>query len=148
MTEPRTITFTIPGEPRGKGRPRSCVVGGRIRHYTPKETANYENLVRLAFLAAAPRWRPWAHGVQLAVHAYSALPKSRPVWQHKRVGSGVVVTNLGRPDLDNILKILDGLNGVAYRDDAQVWNITATKTYCADLPRVEVTVVFNEGLKK
>lgn len=35
-----------------------------------------------------------------------------------------------RPDLDNIIKsVKDGLNGVAYHDDSQVWRVTATKVW-------------------
>ena len=38
-----------------------------------------------------------------------------------------------RPDCDNLLKAcLDGLNGAAFRDDAQVTSIVAQKRYCAE----------------
>ena len=34
------------------------------------------------------------------------------------------------PDIDNLLKtVLDGLNGVAFRDDAQVCEVVASKRY-------------------
>ena len=45
-----------------------------------------------------------------------------------------------KPDLDNVVKaVLDALNGVVYRDDAQVVNLVATKRYATE-PRVEVYV--------
>ena len=38
-----------------------------------------------------------------------------------------------RPDLDNVMKIvLDAMNGVAYADDAEVTNITATRSFSID----------------
>lgn len=44
------------------------------------------------------------------------------------------------PDIDNLLKtVLDGLNGVAFRDDAQVCEVRASKRY-APAPRTWVRV--------
>ena len=38
------VRFTIRGEPKGKGRPRFCRNTGHA--ITPKDTVNYETLVR------------------------------------------------------------------------------------------------------
>lgn len=35
-------SFIIPGEPRGKGRPRFVTYGKIVRAYTPRETEQYE----------------------------------------------------------------------------------------------------------
>ena len=44
------------------------------------------------------------------------------------------------PDYDNIGKIIsDALNGVAYRDDAQIVEANISKYY-SNLPRVEVMI--------
>lgn len=40
------FNFTIPGEPKGKGRPKFSTKGGYARAITPEATANYENLVK------------------------------------------------------------------------------------------------------
>ena len=40
------IKFTVPGPPKGKQRPRICRVNGRSVAYTPKQTIEYEKLVR------------------------------------------------------------------------------------------------------
>lgn len=41
---------------------------------------------------------------------------------------------------DNIIKIIcDGLNGIAWKDDAQVVEVSATKTY-AEFPSVTVYI--------
>ncbi len=45
-----------------------------------------------------------------------------------------------KPDADNIIKIiLDGLNKVAFYDDAQVCKLYFEKRY-AKIPRVEITI--------
>ena len=45
-----------------------------------------------------------------------------------------------KPDLDNIIKaIADSLNGIAYKDDAQIVELKSKKFY-SDTPRVEVTI--------
>lgn len=41
------ISFAVPGEPKGKARPRTVQIAGHASTYTPKETVMYENLVRL-----------------------------------------------------------------------------------------------------
>ena len=46
------MRFTIPGNPRGKQRPRLCKYNGKSYVYTPKETADYEKLVRSRYLQA------------------------------------------------------------------------------------------------
>ena len=53
-----------------------------------------------------------------------------------------------KPDCDNIAKIIcDALNGVAYRDDAQIVSITIEKRYAA-IPGVEIRIeeVLHESL--
>lgn len=45
-----------------------------------------------------------------------------------------------KPDSDNIIKIvLDGLNKVAYHDDAQICKLSFEKKY-SEIPRVEVKI--------
>lgn len=57
--------------------------------------------------------------------------KARPRFSSR---SGTVYTP-GKPDIDNILKVvLDGLNGIAYEDDKQVTMTQCKKVY-ADTTR-------------
>lgn len=52
-----------------------------------------------------------------------------------------------KPDIDNIIKIiLDGLNGVMFDDDKQVVNVSATKVYTEQEPKVEIQI-FNHLIK-
>ncbi|MFR2881234.1 MAG: hypothetical protein ACLTC8_10040 [Lachnospiraceae bacterium] len=47
------VRFTIRGEPKGKGRPRFCRNTGHA--ITPKDTVNYETLVRTEYSALHTR---------------------------------------------------------------------------------------------
>ncbi|MDR0478305.1 MAG: RusA family crossover junction endodeoxyribonuclease [Burkholderiaceae bacterium] len=124
------ITFTIPGEPVAKGRPRSFVRGGHVGHYTPEKTARYENLVKLAAQQAMAGRSQQQGAVALTVRAYMGIPASWSLRKQKQAALGEI-TPTKRPDLDNIIKaIKDGCNGVAWRDDAQVVDVRASKRYC------------------
>ena len=137
--------FIIPGEPKGKGRPRfstGMTKGGKpfttVR--SPDDTIVYENLVRLEY-------ERQCHGiyfekdipVAVEVRAFYQIPKSVSKKRTKTMLSGET-RPLKRPDTDNVLKsILDAMNGFAFYDDSQVTDISASKYY-SDAPRVEVTV--------
>ena len=113
------IEFRIHGEPVAKGRPRFARRGEFVATYTPKKTRDAER----NFLAQAIQFKPDTplQGALEVTLVFSRLkPKSKP----KKV---IYCTT--KPDLDNSIKILDSLNGVFWRDDAQIIKITAEKKY-------------------
>ena len=55
--------FTVPGPPKGKQRPRVCRINGRSLTYTPKQTIEYERLVRARYVAALAKSRSSQSGV-------------------------------------------------------------------------------------
>ena len=130
------IEFTIPGEPKGKGRPRL----GRSGHaYTPHDTAAYENLVKVCFSEAYPDHEPLSSDIPVTayIRAYYKIPKSTSKKKYLAMIIGSLYP-LKKPDLDNIAKIIcDALNGIAYYDDAQVRKMIIEKYYSKD-PRVDV----------
>lgn len=135
-----TLKFIVPGQPTGKGRPRFSRISGRA--YTPKKTALYENLFLTAFTESYPDWIPTDKPVLLTMHAYYAVPKSFSRKKHEMAVNESItprVVPTKKPDLDNIIKCIDGLNGIAWKDDSQVVNIVATKEY-AEMPRLEVII--------
>ena len=142
------IRFEIPGPPKGKARHRTTKSG---HSYTPKETVRYENLVRLCFTAARQNDgaspEPWTGPVWLDVEAVFSVPASWPRWKTEKALL-TAYRHCGRPDLDNVVKaVLDGLNGVAYKDDAQVCAIQARKRY-GKTPRVKVMVTLDAQATK
>lgn len=134
-----SICFTVPGKPFGKQRPRVTRNG---HAYTPKETVSYENLVRMSFVEKYPEFIPTGSPVTLAVTAVFPIPQSWPKKKVKAALAGYICP--GKPDIDNVLKIIqDALNGIAYKDDAQIWNATITKSY-AERPGVQVYLEYIE----
>ena len=111
------FTFTIPGPPVGKGRPR-LGRGGHV--YTPPRTVAYENVVRLTALAARGARQPIRDGpVGGWVTCTAPMPQRASSKLRLACGDKAYV---GKPDLDNVAKIiLDALShDVLYHDDSQV----------------------------
>ncbi len=137
------LEFTIPGEPKGKGRPRF----GRSGHaYTPHDTAAYENLVKLAFREAYPDMQPIAADVPIEcfILAFYGIPKSASKKKHKAMYDGDL-RPLKKPDSDNIIKIVcDALNNIAYDDDCQIVKVCLAKWYDTT-PRVVVRLEYDDG---
>lgn len=142
-----TLKFTVLGDPQGKGRPRFY----RGRAVTPKKTRDYEALVRQEAKQALE------HMVQLpdmnapcevTIDAYYSIPKSYSKKQRQQIAeSGAWVVRPGKPDVDNCAKLLvDGMNGIVYRDDVQVVSLRAKKHWCEgeELPRVDVKVEWGD----
>ena len=134
----RSVTFTVPGEPVGKGRPRFVRKTGRS--YTPEKTVNYETLVRLSYkqqVDAEPfeKYKPLAMKLEI----YQQIPQS--VSKRKReamIGKKILPTK--RPDIDNVVKcICDALNMVCFHDDAQIIKLHVEK-YFSEFPEVRVTI--------
>jgi len=139
-----SIKFTVPGEPKGKGRHRSRIAtsgAGKsfIANYAPAETVEYENLVRLVAHEAMRGAAPTSNPVSVTIDAYCSVPASWSLRKRGRALAGDVLPT-GKPDLDNVEKaVLDGMNKIVFRDDAAVCDVIKRKRYAA-APRVEVRV--------
>ena len=134
------LNFTIPGKPMGKQRPRVTRAG---RAYTPSETVSYENLVKLCFRAAYPEWVPTDAEITMHIFAEFPIPVSWSKKKKQMALDGKIHPR--KPDWDNIGKIIgDGLNAVAYTDDAQVYLCTVDKRY-SDAPHVGVLIEVETG---
>lgn len=134
------IRFTVPGAPQGKARPRVMrTKSGQSRTYTPDKTVAYEELVRQRYLRAAGDSR-FASDTALRIHisAFFGIPKSRTKKSKAAMASGTL-RPMKTPDWDNIGKIVcDALNGLAYRDDAQIVCASVHKFYTEDDPYIRV----------
>ena len=130
--------FCVEGEPRGKQRPR--VANGHA--YTPIETRQYEDAVRFQYMASGGKEFPLR--VQMKIVAYYSIPKTTTKAVRKMMLNGDILPTR-KPDCDNILKIIaDALNGIAYKDDAQVNAMAIEKRY-SETPCVAVWLT-DEGL--
>lgn len=132
-----TISFTVPGRPKGKGRPRTSKFGGRP--FTPKATLAAEKEIAVEAMVAK-RGQPLMTGtVDLAIVAVFQVPKS---WKASLKVAALAgdVEYTGKPDRDNIAKlVMDALNEVLWIDDAQVNRGPIVRRY-GESERIEVTV--------
>jgi len=134
------VKFTIPGEPKGKGRPRVENHHGKTVTRTPDDTIVYENLVKTVYYQQCKR-AMFEKGTPLDVRitAYYSIPESASK-KKKDLMEKHVIRPMKKPDVDNVVKVvLDSLNKIAYHDDAQVVDCMFRKFYSYQ-PRVVVTI--------
>ena len=133
-----TFHFKIPGKPGAKQRPRFSNAGKFVRVYTPTETVHYEAFVKLAAVEAGVTILDGP--LELIVDAVYPM-KGAPLKRSKRSRC----RKISKPDCDNLLKIImDGLNLVAYRDDAQIAQATVRKFHAGQDEEVGVSVIVRE----
>ena len=121
------VYFFVPGKVQGKARFSSR--SGTV--YTPGKTKSYERQIAEAYEA---QHGPCFEGaVMVVIEAVFSIPKSWTRAKKAEAMAGKLPP--GKPDIDNILKVvLDGLNGIAYEDDKQVVLTQCKKVY-ADTTR-------------
>ena len=120
------IRFIVPGEARGKGRPRFARRGNFVKTYTDDKTASYENLVKLAAQSAMNTLAPLQNALHAEIDVAVIVPAS---WSKKKRTEALsgVLRPTSKPDLDNVAKaLLDAMNGICYLDDKQVVSICAS----------------------
>jgi Holliday junction resolvase RusA-like endonuclease len=120
------ISFVVPGEMRGKQRPR-MTRGGHV--YTPTETRLAEaKVAKLAREAMADRL-PIIGPVALSVIVLTQPPKSAGKAACERMLTGQEYPTK-KPDLDNIIKLVsDAMNGIVFEDDKQIVFLSVVKQY-------------------
>ena len=132
----KIMIFEILGEPMGKQRPKFTRIGNFTRAYTPKETVNYENWVKLSYQNFGGEY---FGDVELSaiILATMPIPKSWSIKKRNKAKEGEIPPKI-KPDCDNIAKIiLDALNGIAYDDDKQIVELIVKKEY-GEEPKVIV----------
>ena len=133
----KTVQFEIPGPVKGKARPRVTRTGIA---YTPKDTVQYENLVRCCYREQVGS--EYLEGpLSIIISALYEIPKSTT----KKTREAMLANRIfptKKPDWDNIGKVIcDSLNGVAYRDDSAIVSAIVMKQYTSEAPRVSVTLM-------
>ena len=161
MKPSAVFAIIVPGEPQGKGRPivgRFKTKSGRefANLRTPRKTMNYEARIASAWDQTVGV-RPLIEGpVELDVLAVFSMPESRAsrirgaintisrltkggadarsdAYRERAETIRVLSEKVSKPDWDNIGKaVCDALNGVAWKDDAQVIDARVRKRYADD----------------
>ena len=131
------FTLEIPGTPVPKARPRFTRHG---RAYTPRSTRQYEDDLRILARQRRGADKPFDGPLHVEVTAYFSPPQSWPKWKKDRVtGHGTFIACTVKPDIDNLGKIIDGLNGIVWHDDAQITDMRIAKRYSLK-PRLIIVV--------
>ena len=133
------VEFFVP-EIRGKGRPRFTRNG---HAFADEKTRNYENLVKLLAMQAMKDAGAEVTDkpVKATINAYFEIPKSYSKKKVQAIIDGKEKP-LKKPDLDNIIKCVDGCNKIIFNDDVQVYSITAIKSYITNLEKYGVSFIF------
>lgn len=120
----RILTISVPGKAVGKGRPRF----GNGRTYTDKKTENAEAWIRRCAIDQVGN--PCLEGaLSVRLEIYVPIPAS---WAKKKRDAALAgsLRAIGRPDVDNVSKAyLDALNGIVWKDDAQVCDLHVVRMY-------------------
>lgn len=123
------MKFSLKIKPKGKDRPRFVRRGNFVQTYTTKATKEYEETIRKAFLEQCKGQydKEYIGQVKVSIWAFFEPPKS---CSKKKKNELIKTPHLKKCDLDNIVKIiLDSLNGIAWKDDSQIYHIEASKYY-------------------
>lgn len=123
VAEQAFVTFELEGEPRAWERPGATIRfgGGRpfIHWFVRSEEAAYRESLAWAAKAAMRGKEPTSEPVAVIVHAFMGIPTSWP-WKKKQAARSGAILPTGKPDWDNLGKILDALTGIVWTDDAGV----------------------------
>lgn len=129
------IDIVLLGAPRGKERPRGTKDG---HFYTPEKTRNYEAALKYA-AGEVMGDRPPLDGplhVDLSIVVPIAISWPRKRQEAARAGQEWPTK---KPDLDNVMKMLDALNLVVWIDDSQIVTTNIRKRY-GDKPGLWISV--------
>ena len=106
--------------PVPKARPRHTAT----HTYTPQKTKDYERLIADEWAIRYGNLKPSEKPIEAFITFYMPIPKS------KKKEVKTKQWHVKKPDIDNLAKaIMDSLNGLAYKDDSQIYSLTLLKTY-------------------
>jgi Holliday junction resolvase RusA-like endonuclease len=134
------IEFVVPGEARGWARARlGRSANGKPIHFMDRQTRSFESLVKMIGAQAMAGRPPLEGGVVMELTVRRAPPAST-----SRAKLAQMVADLLRPstkpDASNVAKgVEDALNGVCYRDDAQIVRLVVDKVFSLT-PGVDVRI--------
>jgi Holliday junction resolvase RusA-like endonuclease len=137
-------SWTIPGIPVGKGRPRFSIRNGFAVAYTPERTRHWEAIAREVF---ACHWDGAPTDAAVSLEVVAVFPRPQRLKRAKDPLGRLPHT--AKPDGDNCLKaVCDSLekSGVV-RNDSQVTKATVIKVYASkdEGPCVNVRMEMIDG---
>ena len=118
------VYFFVPGKIQGEGK--TTIFPSKWDSLHAGENKSYERQIAEAY--EAQQGPCFDVPVTVVIEAVFSIPKSWTRAKKAEAAAGKLAP--GKPDIDNILKVvLDGLNGIAYEDDKQVTIVQCKKFY-------------------
>ena len=120
------LTIAIPGEPVAQARPRIAVIAGKPRAYDPKASRDWKATAQQH--ARDQMARAGASVFTGPVRVSISFVFTRPQTTYRKREPRGREPKVTKPDADNLAKaVLDALNGVAWLDDRQVYELHLIK---------------------
>lgn len=137
-----SVSFRVPGTPIPKGSARSYV------SKRGKLSTVQSNRDKLVPWEAAVAWRAKAAGLRPHVEPCSialvfTMPRPKGHYGARGMRPSAPQSHTTKPDLDKLIRaVLDALTGIAWMDDSQVLEISASKRYAdeGETTGAEITV--------
>jgi len=140
MTMKNEILFEVLGEPVAQGRPRFSSKNKVKRAIDPPASRYYKMTVAHEANKHKPH-QPIEGPIEMCIDVCKPLLKSFSKAKREAAINQEILP-IGRPDVDNYAKgIKDALNGIMYKDDSQITNLTVRKYY-AEQPKVVVKIIW------
>ena len=138
------LRLVIPGVPRPLERNRHRIVNTKsgnqfVANYLPAQSAREQSVIRKIAYDAMDGRPPLLGAIDLRIVAYMPIPAS---WSNKKQAAALAdrIRPTGRPDWENLAKMLDGLNGVVWRDDSQITDPRGPYKRYSDRPRTVIEI--------
>lgn len=120
-----------------KARPRVVKRGKYISAYTPKK--QFEEVVGLNY--RSKELPLYETNIEISIKFYFEPAKSLTKKKRAECLQNKWCDNHGLGDLDNLIKsVLDGLNGIAYKDDSQIVRFGEMAKEYAEQDKVEIVI--------
>ena len=133
------ICFEVPGQPRGKGRPRFARRGNFVKTYTDAKTSSYEDQIRFYALQAMGSSEPLKTALEAFIYVRLPVPQSYSKKRTEACLSGLEWPSK-KPDWDNVAKsICDGMESIIFVCDSQIVECHVRKVY-AETAGVDVLI--------
>jgi len=137
------MKIIIPGKPVAQARPRFYRRGSFVGAYSAQQTeAGKFLLLAREYLRGK---KPLNGPIFLKAEFYFPILKSWPKWKKEKVEDGFEFPHVKKPDLSNCLKFVeDCLNGIAWKDDSQIYKVEAVKYYGTEAKTILIIEEVNE----
>lgn len=123
---PKTLHFSVPGEPLPQLRPRATSIRGKIRLVDPTKSRNEKKRLRSHFALVAQNRAPVFREVPLKLELL--LVHECPEWEYRKRFPRLARWWDKKPDASNIVKLIeDAGNGILFDDDSRIVELHVRK---------------------